>query len=504
MLDRNPPAGYRGLEFQPLMTQHLAFDLGAESGRALLGRLERGILSLTEIRRFSNSPITDEGTLRWDVAELWRDMQQALHDTPGPLTSVGVDAWGCDYALLDDRGDLVERPYHYRDHRTDSAMASAFARVSRDEIYRTTGIQFLPFNTLFQLHAARARQPNVLDRAAALVTIPDLMHYWLTGRIVCEYTNATTTQCVEARTRTWATSLLERMDLPARLFGPLVEAGTILGPLRLRTGGSEAVAVVAPACHDTGSAVAAVSASDDTAFLSSGTWSLLGVEMPHPVISDRGRDLNFTNEGGVLGTTRLLKNIAGLWLLQACRRDWAARGQALSYDVIVAAAASTERRFSSLIDPDQPALLNPSNMTEAIADACRRTGQPVPADAAAYARTIFESLALKYRIVLEWLEELTGRSLTTIRVIGGGARNRLLNQLTADATGRVVIAGPVEATALGNLAMQLVATRHVMSLDEARDIIDRSFPTERFVPADTNDWEPAYRRFRDYMEPSCA
>ena len=498
------------------MTHHLAIDLGAASGRALLGRFDGNRLSLTEVRRFPNTPIADAGTLRWDVQALWSEIHQAVADTRDVITSVGVDAWGCDYALLDDRGDLVERPYHYRDHRTDDAMASAFARVSRDEIYRVTGIQFLPFNTLFQLHAARTRDPEVFDRAARLVTIPDLMHYWLTGHMACEYTNATTTQCVDARTKRWATSLLERMDLPARLFGPIVEAGTTLGPLRLPEGNTGAVNVVAPACHDTGSAVAAVHASGETAFLSSGTWSLLGVEMPGPVISSRARDLNFTNEGGVLGTTRLLKNIAGLWLLQACRRDWATRGGTqsslggtlsspdgtLSYDEIVAAAAEAARLPGTVIDPDDPVFLNPANMPEAIEDACRRTGQPLPVDAGTFARTIFDSLALKYRVVLESLEELTGRTITAIRVIGGGARNRLLNRLVADATGRVVIAGPVEATALGNLAMQLLATGQVATLEEARDIIERSFPVERFEPENTKGWEPAYRRFRDYVETS--
>jgi rhamnulokinase len=257
---------------------------------------------------------------------------------------------------------------------------------------------------------------------------------------------------------------------------------------------------VAPACHDTASAVAAVRATGQTAFLSSGTWSLLGIEVPAPVITDRARDLNFTNEGGVLGSTRLLKNIAGLWLLQACRRDWSARGQTLAYDEIVAAAADEGLQPGTVIDPDDPAFLNPSDMPGAIADACRRTGQPVPGHAGAFARVIFDSLALKYRVVLEWLEELTGRTLTTIRVVGGGARNRLLNQLVADATGRVVIAGPVEATALGNLAMQLLATSQVASLDEARDVIERSFPTERFEAMNTKYWEPAYRRLRDQIE----
>jgi len=259
------------------MPFHLAVDLGAESGRAMLGRFEQGHLSLTEVRRFPNTPMADAGTLRWDVTALWTELQHALRDTHDAISSVGVDAWGCDYALLDERGDLVERPYHYRDHRTDAAMASALTRVSRDEIYHITGIQFLPFNTLFQLYAARTQTPEVLDRAAALVTIPDLMHYWMTGRIACEYTNATTTQCVDAKRRSWATTLLEGFDLPVRLFGRIVEAGTVLGELRLPEGRAGTAMVVAPACHDTGSAVAAVRASGDTAFLSSGTWSLLGV-----------------------------------------------------------------------------------------------------------------------------------------------------------------------------------------------------------------------------------
>jgi sugar (pentulose or hexulose) kinase len=270
--------------------------------------------------------------------------------------------------------------------------------------------------------------------------------------------------------------------------------------LILPGGRASAATVVAPACHDTGSAVAAVRTSWNTAFLSSGTWSLLGVEVPAPVITDRARDLNFTNEGGVLGSTRLLKNIAGLWLLQACRRDWAARGQTLSYDEIVNAATDAGPQPGSVIDPDDAVFLSPANMPEAIADVCRRTGQPVPGHAGAFARTIFDSLALKYRVVVEWLEELTGRTLTTIRVVGGGTRNRLLNQLIADATGRAVIAGPVEATALGNLAMQLLATGRVASLDEARDIIERSFPTERFEARNSGRWEPAYNRLRDVME----
>jgi len=479
-------------------TDHLAIDLGAESGRAVLGRFEDGRLSLTEVRRFQNVPITDAGTLRWDVQALWHETLRAVTGTRHLIASVGVDGWGCDYALLDERGSLLERPYHYRDHRTDEAMASAFAQVPRDEIYRITGIQFLPFNTLFQLHAAHTRTPDVLARAATLLTIPDLMHYWLSGRIACEYTNATTTQCVDATRRVWATSLLGRLDLPARVCPPLVEAGTILGPLRVPGTGAGDVMVVAPACHDTGSAVAAIRATGDTAFLSSGTWSLLGTEVTAPVLTDRARDLNFTNEGGVGQSIRLLKNIAGLWLLQACRRDWAAAGQRLSYDEITAMANAAPAHVT-LIDPDDPTFLNPVNMPAAIAGVCRHTGQPVPENVGAYARTIFDSLALKYRVVLEWLTELTGRTVTQVRVIGGGAHNQLLNQLIADATGCVVIAGPAEATALGNLAMQLIATGHLASLEDARDVIDRSCPTDRFEPRHTSQWDAAARRLRDVM-----
>ena len=477
-------------------THHLAIDLGAESGRAVLGRFEDGRLSLTEVRRFPNIPLTDAGTLRWDVQRLRDETQQAVTDTRHLIASVGVDAWGCDYALLDEQGGLVERPYHYRDHRTDDAMASALGRMSRDEIYGITGIQFLPFNTLFQLHAARMHTPDVLMRAATLLTIPDLMHYWLSGRIACEYTNATTTQCVDATRRTWATPLLEQLDLPTRLLPPLVDAGTILGPLRGPGQAAGDVMVVAPACHDTGSAVAAIRATGDTAFLSSGTWSLLGTEVTAPILTDRARVLNFTNEGGVQQSTRLLKNIAGLWLLQACRRDWAAAGQRLSYEDISAMAAAAPA-LVTVIDPDDPTFLNPVNMPAAIADACRRTGQPIPDDVGAYARTIFDSLSLKYRVVLDWLAELTGRTVTQVRVIGGGAHNRLLNQLIADATGCVVSAGPAEATTLGNLAMQLIATGQLASLGDARDVIERSFPTERFEPRHTSQWDAAYRRLRD-------
>jgi rhamnulokinase len=483
----------------------LAFDLGAESGRAMSGRLRSGVLDLVEVCRFSNEPVRVDGSLYWDAPRLWLHMQRALAQVPASLglDSIGVDAWGCDYGLLGENGDLLGNPYHYRDARTDGVMDDVFTRVPRSEIYDVTGIQFLSFNTLYQLVAAARSTPRLLDAAIQFGTIPDILNYWLTGELRAEYTNATTTQMVDARTRTWAFDLLRHLDLPTRLLPPLVEAGAMLGPLQhsanAALGGTP---VVAPACHDTGSAVASVPAHGGRAFLSSGTWSLLGTEVPRPIITPRALDANFTNEGGVCGTTRVLKNISGLWLLQGCKRDWANDGQAYEYAELVDAA--TDRpAFQSLFDPDDPGFLHPERMTRAIAAYCRRTSQPEPDGPAAYTRAIFESLAFKYRVVLDTLEELTGTPIREVQIVGGGSRNRLLNQFTADATGRTVIAGPVEATALGNIAMQMLATGAVSTLADARRIIEHSFPVERFLPAAADRWNAQYRRFQNYVELTC-
>jgi rhamnulokinase len=335
--------------------------------------------------------------------------------------------------------------------------------------------------------------------SARLGTIPDILNSWLTGDLRAEYTNATTTQMIDARRRDWAFDLLRELELPVHLLPPIVEPGTRLGALTAaacaRLAGTP---VVAPACHDTGSAVASVPAGGTRAFLSSGTWSLLGTEVPQPVITSAALDANFTNEGGVCGTTRLLKNIAGLWLLQSCRSDWAKAGRRYEYAELMQAAADDRTAFASLFDPDDRGFLHPSSMPEAIAGYCRRTGQPVPGDPASYTRAILESLAFKYRVVLDALEGLTGTRIDEVQIVGGGSRNTLLNQFTADATGRTVIAGPVEATALGNVAMQMLATGAAGSLAEARRIIADSFPVERFTPAAADRWEAHYRRFRDY------
>jgi len=483
----------------------LAFDLGAESGRAMLARLRTGVLDVSEIHRFVNAPVRQNGSLHWDVQRLWLEIKQGLERaSTTKVESVGVDAWGCDYALVGEQGALLENPYHYRDKRTDGIMDAVFERVPAEEIYAVTGIQFLPFNTLYQLYAACRATPRLIDAAAKFGTIPDLINYWLTGEMTSEFTNATTTQFVDARTRSWATDLLRELEVPTRLLPPVVEPGTLIGQIGADAPASLAgTRVVAPACHDTGSAVAAVRADGHRAFLSSGTWSLLGTELGAPVITPRARELNFTNEGGVCGTTRLLKNIAGLWLLQACRREWAEQGQHFGYDELLTLAADERHSFRSLFNPDHPTFLHPRSMVSAISAYCRETGQPKPDGPPGYARAILESLAFKYRVVLESLEQLTGIPITEIRIVGGGSRNRLLNQFTADATSRTVVSGPVEASALGNIAMQMVATGAVASLAEARQIIERSFPVERFEPTGQDGWNSHYRRFHEYLEPTC-
>ncbi len=485
----------------------LAFDLGAESGRAMSARLRSGVLALTAVSRFANEPLRDNGSLHWDLPALWRHMQTALTGlaaTPSPPDSIGVDGWGCDYGLLGRGGELLGNPYHYRDPRTDGVMESAFTRVPRARIYGVTGIQFLAFNTIYQLIAAARATPRVLDAAIGFGTIPDILNYRLTGELRAEFTNATTTQMIDARSRAWATGLLHEFGLPTRILPPLIEPGTVIG--RLMSSVSDTLAgtpVVAPACHDTGSAVASVAAHGGRAFLSSGTWSLLGTEVPQPIITPRALEANFTNEGGVCGTTRLLKNISGLWLLQACRRRWARDGHAYEYAELMDAAADERGAFTSLFDPDDPAFLHPPDMPDAIRDYCRRTGQPEPCGPGAFTRAVLESLAFKYRVVLDALEALTGTPITEIQIVGGGSRNRLLNQFTADATGRTVLAGPVEATALGNVAMQMLATGAVSTIGEARRVIEYSFPIDRLAPVAADRWDAHYRRFQDYVELTC-
>ena len=482
--------------------RYLAIDLGAESGRAMLGTSQGGALALTEICRFPNEPVRDGTGLHWDVLRLWLEIRRALDRVDGDgLTGIGLDTWGCDFALVGERGNLLENPYTYRDARTDGVMDAIGQRITREQLYARTGTQILPINTLFQFYAAARATPKVLGAASALLMMPDLFNYWLTGIRRAEYSIASTSQMVDPRSRSWAADLLIDLDLPAHLLQPIVEPGSVLG--HLRSDVSPALAgtpVIAPACHDTASAFAAVPNQPTDAVVSSGTWSLFGAEIGQPIVTPRAQELNFTNEGGVFGTTRFLKNIAGMWLVQRCMAAWASRGDKTTYEALFSAAANPQLGFRALFDPDHRALFDPPDMPAAIAERCRQTGQPEPAGVAAYTRAILESLAFKYRVVLDSLEELTNTRYRRIRIVGGGARNRLLNQFTADATGREVLAGPVEATALGNIAMQMVATGAVASLADAREMIGRSFPAERFEPRHADRWDVEYERYQQYSQ----
>ncbi|HMD38738.1 MAG TPA: rhamnulokinase family protein [Candidatus Acidoferrum sp.] len=481
----------------------LAFDFGAESGRAILARLNSGVLTTQEIHRFKNEPVEYGGSLHWDMPRLWWEVRKALSSLEETqLAGIGVDTWGVDYALLGERGELLQNPYHYRDARTLGIMPDVFRLVSKEEIYAATGIQFMPINTLFQLFAACRETPSLLKAARKLITIPDLFHFWLTGNAVCEYTNATTTQLVNPHTRKWSRELIGRLELPDHFWCEIVEPGTVLGKLLPSLARDTALAgtpVIAPAAHDTGSAVAAISAREGTAFLSSGTWSLLGTELDAPILSSEALRMNFTNEGGVNGTTRLLKNVMGLWMLQCCRQNWTAQGQSPDLPELMDLAAQ-EESFHCLVDPDHESFLRTQNMPAAVDAFCARTQQPPPKSAAGYARAILESLALKYRLVVSNLEKLTGKPVEKIRIIGGGSKNRLLNQLTADATGRTVLAGPAEATAIGNVAIQILAAGAASSLKEVRAIVDRSYPPQAFEPIDPEKWNRQAQRFEHYCE----
>jgi rhamnulokinase len=404
-----------------------------------------------------------------------------------------LDTWGVDFALLDRNGRLIEAPYHYRDARTDGMLEEAFRQVPREEIFAQTGIQFMQINTLYQLLSMVIAKAPQLKAAKTFLTIPDLFNLWLSGRISCEFTNATTTQCFDPLTHTWAVSLLGSLGIPTHIFPSICEPGTRLGellPAIANETGAGPIPVIAPACHDTGSAVVAVPASKaDFAWLSSGTWSIMGAEVGQPVLSAKAMGYNFTNEGGALGTWCLSKNIIGLWLLQECKREWK-----LSYDELTRLAAEA-KPFLAVIDPDSQIFLHPGDMPEKIRKFCADTGQAIPQTQGEIIRVALESLALKYRFVLERLEELASRHLEPLHIFGGGTKNRLLNQFSADATGRTVIAGPVEATAIGNILMQAITLGEIDSLSEARQVVRRSCEIEEYHPGNGDGWEQAYARF---------
>ena len=476
----------------------VAVDLGAESGRAVVGAFDGGRLVLEVVHRFPNAPVTLAGTLHWDFLRLFGDVVTGLRSaaTGGPVTSVGIDTWGVDFGLLDGRGRLLGNPVHYRDARTAGMPELAFTTVPRDEIYRATGIQLMPINTLFQLLSmVRAGDP-MLGNADRLLMTGDLFAHFLCGSSVAEYTNASTSQCLDPFTRDWARPLLERLGIPTGFLPEIVQPGTVLGPLLpdiAAATGLTGTRVVAPGSHDTASAVVGAPLSGPTtAFLSSGTWSLVGLEVAAPVVSDVTLAANLTNEGGVAGTIRLLRNVAGLWLIQECRRRLWPEGGAPSYEELAALAESAPA-FTAFIDPDDERFIRPGDMPARVRAFCRETGQREPADTGTLIRVLLESLALRYARAIDELAAASGHPVEAIHVVGGGSNHRLLCRLTAGATGLPVRAGPVEATAIGNLAVQAIAAGELASVAEARELIARSFPVTAYEPE--GDWAEARARF---------
>ena len=486
---------------------YLAVDLGASSGRVVAGMLHAHRLTLREIHRFDNGPVVVAERMHWDLLGQWAHVQHGLQKAAAEfgdrIVSVGVDTWGVDFGLLGRGDELLGNPYHYRDARTAGMFQQAFSRVPRDEIFDETGLQFMEFNTLYQLLAMTLQKSPLLDAAERLMMIPDLFHWMLTGEKANEFTDVSTTQLYNPIRQDWSQRLIERFGFPKQIFGPIVPPGTRLGPVRAAVAeatGLRGADVVLPGSHDTASAVMAVPAASvagaqpDWCYISSGTWSLMGVESPQPVINDKCRELNFTNEGGVGDTIRLLKNIAGLWLLQECRRVWNQQGRNYGWDDLVQAAAQA-RPLVSLIRPDDPSFVAPQDMPAAIRDQCRSTGQEVPDSDGAVVRCILESLALRYRMVRGWLRELTAAPIETIHIVGGGTQNRMLCQMAADACNCRVLAGPGEATALGNVLVQANTAGDVGSIAQARELVRDSFQVTEYLPQEPGSWDEAYARF---------
>jgi len=483
-------------------TNFLAFDLGASSGRAMLGTLTNGKIVLTEVHRFPNQMIKVNGHYYWNIFNIFNELKTGLkkcikeHNIQPQ--SVGVDTWGVDIALLDREGMIIGLPNAYRDSRTDTAMEDFYKIIPRDELYKMTGIQFMQFNTLFQLYSmARDNSPQ-MEIVEDILFTPDALNYLFSGIKKNEYSIASTSQLLKPGKPEYEKKLFEAMNLNAKLMQEIVLPGTILGKISAdiaKETGSEEIPVVAVASHDTASAVASVPAKGKNwAYISSGTWSLMGIETDKPLISDEILKLNYTNEGGVEGTTRFLKNIMGLWLLQECRRNWLAERE-YSWPEMVDISMKAEP-FKCLVDPDDISFLNPENMPEAIKDFCRKTGQPVPESHGQIIRCIFESLALKYRLVLEQIQNVSPDIIEKIHIIGGGANNELLCQYASNATGLPVLAGPTEATAIGNIMMQAKALGVVESLDKMREMIKESIEVKSYNPQETAIWEKEYGRFK--------
>jgi rhamnulokinase len=477
---------------------YLAVDLGAESGRVVKGILTDNKLRLEEVNRFANGMVPIGGHYHWNLIRLYESIIEAFRkcaQSNTPIESIGVDSWGVDFVLLAEDQSLLGLPVAYRDNRTDGMMEKLFERISRERVYEKTGIAFMKFNSLYQLLALSSRQSEALKHARHFLMVPDYFHYLFTGKTTNEYTIASTSQCLNLKTRSWDSDLTRAADIPAALLSDLIEPGTVIGPLNEQlqaVTGLGPVRVVAPCGHDTASAVAAVPAEGGNwAYISSGTWSLMGIETSRPMATQKAYEYNFTNEGGAFNTIRFLKNIMGLWLVQQCR---AAFEKKMDYATLTQMAAQAPA-FTSLIDPDRDDFMNPLSMTVAIADFCKRTGQPVPKNEGAYVRCCLESLALQYRLVMQQLIEIHNIQFEKLHIVGGGTQNKLLNQFTADATGMPVVTGPVEATIIGNVIMQAIGSGHLDSLAQARQIVRQSFPMETYTPQQTSIWDQQFARF---------
>jgi rhamnulokinase len=488
-----------------MATHYLACDLGAESGRLMLGTLGNGRISLEELHRFPNTPAKAGGALHWNIDALFNELRAGLKKAPArklAIASFSADSWGVDYILYDERGAIMPPVWHYRDARTARGVENVKARVDWPTIYGETGIQFMALNTIYQL---AAESPERLAKAKQLLLIGDAFNHYCCGVARNEVSLASTTQLYSPRTKTWSPKLLGALGLRADMFAPIVPSGSRLGKLREELAaetGLPQIEVIASCSHDTGAAVAAVPASGNHwAYLSSGTWSLMGVEWPQPVITDQGRDSNFTNEIGFGGSVRLLKNIVGLWLVQECRRDWAARGKEYDYATLTQLASEAEP-FASLINPADPRFVTPDDMPAKIVAFCRETGQLVPDQPGGFVRCALESLALFYRITLRQLEQLVGKKIERLNIVGGGSKNTLLNQFAANALQIPIIAGPAECTALGNILVQAIALGHLPSLAAAREVVRNSFEVITVKPQAGAEWDGAFEKFEELAAPA--
>jgi len=482
---------------------YIAVDLGAESGRVMLGTVSDDKLSLEEIHRFTNGPIDIDGSLHWDfpriLTEIKAGLKKASEKAKDKIACMGIDSWGVDFGLLDESGQLLENPYHYRDSRTDGMLETAFDIVGKRSIYDQTGIQFMQLNTLYQLLAMRQSNDPVLEKAKTLLFTADLYAYQLCGKPYAEYSLASTSQLMDMKTGRWAKDIFSKLQLPLEIMPPVVQPGTIVGMLTEEVAaelGCLQIPVAAIGSHDTASAVVAVPADSEStwAYLSCGTWSLLGLEILEPVINDQTFEYQFTNEGGVNGTIRLLKNIMGLWLVQECRRHWQAEGQELSYAKL-AEMADKATPFAAYIDPAHDAFLSPGQMPDKINEYLAQTGQEKIQDKGALIRSILESLALNYAWVLEQIEEMTGNTIYCLHIVGGGIQNELLCQFTANATEKRVLTGPIEATASGNILMQAKATGQIADLGQIRKIVRNSFEIKEYQPEETSRWQAQSKKY---------